>query len=101
MSSSRCPSETKTCGAGVSSNTISWNRTHKHWGFHRTRAAASCVKCSEGQIVKYQELVPIDLLGLLGAFTESDMFYRLVEHLTKLFPTKTYSQELWCEVTKA
>jgi hypothetical protein len=45
--------------------------------------------------------VPIDILGLLGAFTESDRFYRLMEQLTKLFPTKTYFQELWCEVTKA
>lgn len=76
------------------------DRTHKHWGFteHELRRL---VKCSDGQIVKYQELVPIDLLGLLGAFTESDRFYRLMEQLTKLFPTKTYFQELWCEVTKA
>lgn len=76
------------------------DRTHKHWGFteHELRRL---VKCSEGKIVGYRELVTTDLLGILGAFTESKMFHRFVGHLMKLYPTKTYSQELWCEVTKA
>jgi SAM-dependent methyltransferase len=76
------------------------DRTHKHWGFteHELRRL---VKCSEGKIVNYEELVPITLLGLMGAFTDNVMFCRLVEHLMKIYPTKTYSQELWCEVTKA
>ncbi len=76
------------------------DRTHKHWGFteHELRRL---VKCSNGKMVAYQELVKTDLLGLLGAFTESEMFHRLVEHLMKVLPTKSYSQELWCEVTRA
>ncbi len=76
------------------------DRTHKHWGFteHELRRL---VKCSGGKMVAYQELVKTSLSGLLGAFTDSSMFHRIVENLMKIFSTKSYSQELWCEVTKA
>jgi hypothetical protein len=75
------------------------DKTHKHWGFseHELRRL---VKSSNGKIVAYQELVKTDLAGLLGAFTDSELFRRFVAHLMRVFPTKSYAQELWCEVTK-
>jgi hypothetical protein len=52
-------------------------------------------------MLKYEELVTTDLLGILGAFTNEGLFHQSVKLLMTLYPTKSYAQELWCEVTRA
>jgi hypothetical protein len=52
-------------------------------------------------MLQYEELVTTDLLAVLGAFTNDAIFHQWVQLLMKLYPTKSYAQELWCEVTKA
>jgi len=76
------------------------DKTHKHWGFN-AHELRRLVKCSGGQMSKYEELVTTDLLSILGAFTNDGIFHQFVQLLMKLYPTKSYAQELWCEVTKA
>ena len=76
------------------------DKTHKHWGFTE-QEVRHLVERSGGRILQYKELIPTDLLTVLGAFSQSLTLARVVQKLMKVFPTKIYHQELWCEVSLA
>jgi SAM-dependent methyltransferase len=76
------------------------DRTHKHHGFSRDEVE-TLVRQSDGQIVRFQEVVPTDLLTVLPAFSESRWLHRWVRKLLRIWPSKVYYQEFWCEVEPA
>lgn len=76
------------------------DRTHKHWGFTEEELRR-LVEHSGGKVVHYEEIIRTELLGILGAFVQHDWFVRIVKRMAELFPTKSYAQEIWCEVVQA
>jgi len=76
------------------------DRTHRHWGFTESELR-QLVEHGGGRIVRYQEIVRIEFIDVLPAFVEHDWFLRIVKRLARVFPTKSYAQEIWCEVVKA
>jgi SAM-dependent methyltransferase len=76
------------------------DRTHKHWGFTEPEIR-HLIELSGGGILQYKELMETDLLTVFGAFSQSQALARAMRWLLRLFPTKVYHQELWCEVSRA
>ena len=76
------------------------DRTHKHWGFTEEELRR-LVERSGGRITRYQELVSVNLAALAPAFVEQEWFVRVIENFVKVFPTKSYALEIWCEVVPA
>lgn len=76
------------------------DRTHKHWGFTEQEVRL-LVDRSGGRIVSYQELVKTELVALARAFVEHPWFIRALRNLLRVFPSKSYAQEIWCEVEPA
>lgn len=76
------------------------DRTHKHWGFTEEEVRR-LVEHSGGRIVSYRELVTTELVVLARAFVQHEWFMSVIKKLAKVFPTKSYAQEIWCEVVPA
>jgi 2-polyprenyl-3-methyl-5-hydroxy-6-metoxy-1,4-benzoquinol methylase len=76
------------------------DKTHKHWGFTEAELRQLVLQ-SGGEIRHYKELFATELLSVLPAFTNHEMLLRLIRVLTRLFPLRSYPQEIWCVVAKA
>lgn len=76
------------------------DRTHKHHGFSQPELH-QLVERSRGRIVRFQEIIPTDLSTVLPAFFDSPWLHRWVRRLLRLWPSKVYYQEFWCEIEPA
>jgi SAM-dependent methyltransferase len=76
------------------------DKTHKHWGFTEEEARR-LVERAGGRIAHYHELAITDLVAAARAFVQQDWFLRVIQNFVRVFPTKSYAQEIWCEVLPA
>lgn len=74
------------------------DKTHKHCGFSRDEVY-KLVELAGGKICTYKELGRTDARVLLG-FWDSIIPKGIVYALTKIFPSKVFYQEIWCEVVE-
>lgn len=76
------------------------DKTHKHWGFTEAEVR-DLIHRSGGRLLEYKELLPTELLSVLPAFTDQAIFAKVIRVLARLFPLRSYPQEIWCAVAKA
>lgn len=72
------------------------DKTHKHCGFSKEEIY-KIVRAAGGKIVKYKELFPINAtIGI--SLWKSKIPKVIVYLLSKIFSSKVFYQEIWCEV---